>query len=154
MASSYLHELFQMREVNVNNTISNLRSVANKSYVLPQAKCNWFKDSLSFSGVLVPLDIKNSSSSQRFIKLCSEWIRLSYDEVNPPPFPLSMQYLLLYLYTIAFVAHVYLFSYSCFHFPFMIFIILTTFVTVLIYVNLLKRALRKIGLTNWVTLSN
>ena len=56
-----------------------LRSVANKNYVLPQAKCNLFKGSLSFSGVLVwnsiPLDIKKSSSLQMFIKRCSEWIK-------------------------------------------------------------------------------
>ena len=62
LAPSYLHEMFQMREVNLDNTTSNLRSVTNKHYVLPQAKCNLFKGSLSFSGVLVwnsiPLDIK------------------------------------------------------------------------------------------------
>ena len=79
LAPSYLHEMFQMRAVNLESTLSNLRSVANKHYVLPQAKCNLFKGSLSFSGVLVwnsiPLDIKNSTSLQMFSKRCSEWIK-------------------------------------------------------------------------------
>ena len=65
LAPSYLHEMFQMRAVNLESTLSNLRSVANKHYILPHAKCNIFKGSLSFSGVLVwssiPLDIKNSN---------------------------------------------------------------------------------------------
>ena len=75
--------MFHMREVNLDNTTSNLRSVANKHYVLPQAKCNLSKDSLSFSGVLVwnsiPLDIENSSSLQIFIKRCPEWIKRSFN---------------------------------------------------------------------------
>ena len=79
LATSYLHEMFQMREVNLDSTLSNLRSVVNKHYVLPQAKYNLLKDSLSFSGVLVwnsfPLDIKNSSSLQILSKICSEWIK-------------------------------------------------------------------------------
>ena len=79
LAPSYLHEMFQMRAVNLESTLSNLRSVANKHYILPQAKCNIFKGSLSFSGVLVwnsiPLDIKNSTSLQMFSKRCSEWIK-------------------------------------------------------------------------------
>ena len=33
----YLHKLFQMRDVNLNNTASNLRSVAHKNYLLLQA---------------------------------------------------------------------------------------------------------------------
>ena len=78
LAPSFLHEMFQMRAVNLESTLSNLRSVANKHYILPQAKCNIFKGSLSFSGVLVwnsiPLDIKNSTSLQMFSKRCSEWI--------------------------------------------------------------------------------
>ena len=79
LATSYLHEMFQMRVINLESTLSNLRSVTNKHYVLPQAKCNIFKGSLSFSGVLVwnsiPLDIKNSTSLQMFSKRCSEWIK-------------------------------------------------------------------------------
>ena len=77
---NYLHEMFQMREVNLESILSNFRSVANKHYVLPHAKCNLFKGSLSFSGVLiwndVPLEIKkNSYSLQMFSKRCSEWIK-------------------------------------------------------------------------------
>ena len=68
-----------MRAVNLESTLSNLRSVAIKHYILPQAKCNIFKGSLSFSGVLVwnstPLDIKNATSLQLFSKRCSEWIK-------------------------------------------------------------------------------
>ena len=79
LAPSYLHEMFQMREVNLDSTLSNLRSVANRHYVLPQARCNLFKGSLSFSGVLIwnsiPIDIRNSSSLHMFSKRCSEWIR-------------------------------------------------------------------------------
>ena len=79
LAPSYLHEMFKMRVVNLESTISNLRSVANKHYILPQAKCIIFKGSLSFSGVLVwnsiPLDIKNSTSLQMFSKRCSECIK-------------------------------------------------------------------------------
>ena len=61
-----------MRDVNLNNTASNLRSVAHKNYLLPQAKYNLFKDSFSYSGVVVwnniPVDIKSASSLQGFIK--------------------------------------------------------------------------------------
>ena len=79
LAPTYLHEMFQMRGVNLDSTLSNLRSVANRHYVLPQARCNLFKGSLSFSGVLIwnsiPIDIRNSSSLHMFSKRCSEWIR-------------------------------------------------------------------------------
>ena len=79
LAPSYLVEMFHMREFNLDNTTSNLRSVANKHYVLPQAKCDLFKGILSFSDVLVwnsiPLDIKNSSSLQIFMNRCSEWMK-------------------------------------------------------------------------------
>ena len=79
LAPNYLHEMFQMREVNLDSILSNLTSVANKHYVLPQARCNLFKGSLSFSVVLIwssiPIDIRNSSSLQTFSKRCSEWIR-------------------------------------------------------------------------------
>ena len=79
LGPGYLIELFQMREGRLNHTLSNLRSVANKNYVLPQAKCNLFKSSLSFSGVVIsnsiPLEIKQSSSLNIFSKRCSEWIK-------------------------------------------------------------------------------
>ena len=80
LAPSYLQELFHMRDVYVNNTASNLRLVRQKNYILPQAKCNLFKSSLSrtFSGVVVwnsiPLSIKTSQSLDVFVKRCSSWI--------------------------------------------------------------------------------
>ena len=58
LAPSYLHKMFQMREVNLDHIVSNLRSVANKTYELPQAKFNLFKASLSVW--TIPLDIKKS----------------------------------------------------------------------------------------------
>ena len=73
------NKTFQMREVNLDSTLPNLRSVANKHYGLPQARCNLFKGSLSFSGVLIwnsiPIGIRNLSSLHMFSKRCSEWIR-------------------------------------------------------------------------------
>ena len=79
LAPTYLQELFQMRDVNHDNTASNLRSVSRKNYILPQAKCNLFKGSLSFSGVIVwnsiPVNIKNSLSLDVFVKRCTYWIK-------------------------------------------------------------------------------
>ena len=78
LAPSYLTEMFYMRDTNLDNTTSNLRSAANKNFILPQAKCNLFKGSLSFSGVIVwnsiPVSIKESSSLPMFIHKCTEWI--------------------------------------------------------------------------------
>ena len=53
LAPTYLQELFQMRDVNLDNTASNLRSVTHKNDLLPQPKCNLFKGTLSYSGVVV-----------------------------------------------------------------------------------------------------
>ena len=79
IAPVYLHELFQMRDINLNNTASNLRSVAHKNYLLPQAKCNLYKGSFSYSGVLVwnslPISIKLASSLDTFVKKCTEWLK-------------------------------------------------------------------------------
>ena len=79
LAPTYLQELFQMRDVNLDNTASNLRSVTHKNYLLPQPKCNLFKGSLSYSGVVVwnsiPTNIKNSKSLDIFIKKCTDWIK-------------------------------------------------------------------------------
>ena len=69
-----------MRDVNLNNTASNLRSVAHKNYLLPQAKCNLFKGSFSYSGVVVWNSIpddKSASSLQSFVKKCTEWFNRS-----------------------------------------------------------------------------
>ena len=79
IAPSYLNEMFLMRDTTLNNTASNLRSVASKNFLIPQAKCNLFKGSLSSSGVMVwnsiPVSIKNSSSLPIFVKNCTEWIK-------------------------------------------------------------------------------
>ena len=39
-----------MRDVNLDNTASNLRSVTHKNYLLPQPKCNLFKGSFGVVG--------------------------------------------------------------------------------------------------------
>ena len=74
LAPNYLQELLHMRDVNLNNTASNLRSVAQNNYVVPQAKCYLFKGSLTFSGVIIwnsiPLRIKMSPSLDIFVKSC------------------------------------------------------------------------------------
>ena len=79
IAPSYLNELFLMRDTTLNNTASNLRSVASKNFLIPHAKCNLFKGSLSYSGVMVwnsvPVSIKNSSTLPIFVKKCTEWIK-------------------------------------------------------------------------------
>ena len=58
--------------VNLDSTVSNLRSVSRKNYILLQVKCNLFKESLSFSGVAVwnsiPVSIKSSPSLKSFVK--------------------------------------------------------------------------------------
>ena len=80
IAPVYLHELFQMRDINLDNTASNLRSVAHKNYLLPQAKCNLYKGSFSYSGVVVwnslPTSIKLASSLDTFVKKCTEWLKM------------------------------------------------------------------------------
>ena len=79
LAPAYLNEMFLMRDITLNNTASNLRSVTKKTLLLPQAKCNLFKGSLSYSGVIVwnsiPVSIKNSSSLTVFVKRCTEWMK-------------------------------------------------------------------------------
>ena len=54
-AAIYLHELFQMRDLNLNNTASNLKSVAHKNYLLPQSLSLSLSPSLSLS--LSPLSL-------------------------------------------------------------------------------------------------
>ena len=59
LAPNYLQELFHRRDVN--------------------AKCNLFKSSLTFSGVIVwniiPLSIKMSPSLDIFVKRCINWMK-------------------------------------------------------------------------------
>ena len=79
IAPSYLNCMFLMRDTTLNNTAANLRSVASKTFIVPQAKCNLFKGSLSYSGEMVwnsiPVSIKDSSSLPIFIKNCTDWIK-------------------------------------------------------------------------------
>ena len=79
IAPVYLQELFQMRDINLDTT-SNLRSVAHKNYLLPQAKCNLYKGSFSYSGVVVwnslPTSIKLASSLDTFVRKCTEWLQM------------------------------------------------------------------------------
>ena len=67
-----------MRDTNLNNTASNIRSVASKNFIVPQAKFNRFKGSLSNSGDIVwdslPVSIKDSLSLHIFMNKCTEWI--------------------------------------------------------------------------------
>ena len=59
-----------MKDINLDSTVSNFRSVSRKNYILPQAKCILFKGNLSFSGVAVwnssPVNINGSPSLERF----------------------------------------------------------------------------------------
>ena len=79
IAPSYLQELFHMRDINLNNTASSLRSVAQHNYIVPQPKCNLFKGSLTFSGVIVwnsiPVEIKMSPTLDNFVKRCTIWLK-------------------------------------------------------------------------------
>ena len=79
LAPACLNEMFLMRDITLDNTASNLRSVASKNLLVPQAKCNIFKGSLSYSGVMVwnsiPVSIKNSSSLPVFVNKCTEWMK-------------------------------------------------------------------------------
>ena len=79
LAPTYLQELLQMPDVNLANTSTNLRSVTHKHYLLPQPKCNLFKGSLSYSGIVVwnsiSINIKIQKSLDIFIKKCTDWIK-------------------------------------------------------------------------------
>ena len=79
-APVYLHEMFQMRDINLDNTTSTLRSVAHKNYLLPLAKCNLYIGSFSYSGVVVwnsfPSRIKLASSLNTVVNKCTEWIKM------------------------------------------------------------------------------
>ena len=80
IAPAYLINLFQMRNSS-DVTISNLRSVANKNFLIPKPKLNLFKNSLSYSGAIIwnsiPLEIKDSNSLDIFVKKCKAWMKRS-----------------------------------------------------------------------------
>ena len=78
IAPAYLINLFQMRNSS-DDTISNLRSVANRNFLIPKPKLNLFKNSLSYSGAIIwnsiPLEIKDSNSLDIFVKKCKAWMK-------------------------------------------------------------------------------
>ena len=78
IAPAYLINLFQMRNSS-DDTISNLRSVANGNFLIPKPKLNLFKNSLSYSGAIIwnsiPLEIKGSNSLDIFVKKCKAWMK-------------------------------------------------------------------------------
>ena len=78
IAPMYLINLFQRRNAS-DDTISNLRSVANRKFLIPKSKLNLFKNSLSYSGAIIwnsiPLEIKNSNSLDIFVNKCKAWMK-------------------------------------------------------------------------------
>ena len=78
IAPMYLINLFQRRNAS-DDTISNLRSVANRNFLIPKPKLNLFKNSLSYSGAIIwnsiPLEIKNSNSLDIFVNKCKAWMK-------------------------------------------------------------------------------
>ena len=78
IAPSYLINLFQMRSAS-DDTITSLRSVTNKNFLIPKPKLNLFKNSLSYSGATIwnsiPLDIKTSKSLDSFVNKCKAWMK-------------------------------------------------------------------------------
>ena len=78
IAPSYLINLFQMRSAS-NDTITSLRSVTNKNFLIPKPKLNLFKNSLSYSGAIIwnsiPLEIKTSKSLDSFVNKCKAWMK-------------------------------------------------------------------------------
>lgn len=79
IAPEYLIDLFQMRAVNSDDTLSNLRSVTNRNFLIPKPKIGLFKNSLSYSGAVVwnsiPIQIKNQSSLKSFSTECISWMK-------------------------------------------------------------------------------
>ena len=78
IAPSYLINLFQMRNSS-DDTISSLRSVTNRNFLIAKPKPNLFKNSLSYSGAIIwnsiPLEIKNSNSLNMFVNKCKAWLK-------------------------------------------------------------------------------
>ena len=75
---TYLINLFQMRSAS-DDTITSLRSVTNKNFLIPKPKLNLFKNSLSYSGAIIwnsiPLEIKTSKSLDSFVNKCKAWMK-------------------------------------------------------------------------------
>ena len=80
LAPVYLHELFQMRDINLDNTTFYLRSVAHKNTYYRKQNATYTNGSFSYSGVVVwnslPTNIKVASSLESFVRLCTEWLKM------------------------------------------------------------------------------
>ena len=78
IAPSYLINLFQMRNSS-DDTVSSLRSVTNRNFLIPKPKLNLFKNSLSYSGAIIwnsiPLEIKNSNSLNMYVNKYKAWLK-------------------------------------------------------------------------------
>ena len=78
IAPSYLINLSQMRNFS-DDTISSLRSVTNRNFLIPKPKLNLFKNSLSYSGAFIwnsiPLETKYSNSLNMFVNECKAWLK-------------------------------------------------------------------------------
>ena len=76
IAPSYLMYLFQMRNSS-DDTISSLRSVTKRNFLIPKPKLNLFN--LSYSGAIIwnsiPLEIKKSNSLNMFVNKCKAWLK-------------------------------------------------------------------------------
>ena len=81
VAPTYLTDLFHMRNVNADkfNTISNLRSVSNRHFIIPKPNINLSKNSLAYSGAVIwnsiPLNTKNATTINAFINKCTAWMK-------------------------------------------------------------------------------
>ncbi|MCG7869794.1 MAG: hypothetical protein JAY74_25915 [Candidatus Thiodiazotropha taylori] len=79
IAPEYLTDLFQMRSCNTDDTISNLRSISNRNFLIPKPKIDLFKNSMSYSGALIwnsiPLEIKNATTLSSFVNKCTVWLK-------------------------------------------------------------------------------
>ena len=75
VAPTYLTDLFHMRNINADNTVSNLRSVANIYIVIPKPNINLFKNNLAYSGAVIwtsiPMESKVATTINAFINKCT-----------------------------------------------------------------------------------
>ena len=72
----------RVSKLNDDDTITSLRSVTNKNFLIPKPKLNLFKNSLSYSGAIIwnsiPLEIKTSKSLDSFVNKCKAWKKQGY----------------------------------------------------------------------------
>ena len=89
IAPKYLNDLFQIRNINANDTTSNLRSVSNINFIIPKPNINLFKSSISYSDTIIwssiALEIKNADSINSFVNRCVAWIKNWITILSTPP---------------------------------------------------------------------